>query len=78
MKKTGDSWKTAKKIKMSISWADPQYDIVHASIVDCNRSILSAIKGEGPAETTGTDNLKTMRLVQSAYASASSGAVITL
>ena len=51
-------------------WADPAYDVVHASIVDCNRNLLSALRGEAPAETTAEDNLKTMRLVFAAYDSA--------
>jgi len=57
-------------------WADPAYDVVHASIVPCNADILKALKGEGQAETTGEDNLKTVRLVFSAYESAASRKVI--
>ena len=30
------------------SWADPNYDVVHASIVPCNADLLKALKGEGP------------------------------
>ncbi len=52
------------------AWADPAYDVVHASIVPCNADILKALKGEGRAETTGEDNLKTVRLVFGAYDSA--------
>ena len=58
-------------------WADPQYDVVQASIVPCNANLLGALRGDGPAETTGEDNLNTMRLVFAAYESASSGAVVT-
>lgn len=57
------------------AWADPMYDIVHASIVPCNADLLRGIAGHG-AETTGDDNLKTMRLVYSAYDSAAHNAVI--
>ncbi|MDP9351802.1 MAG: Gfo/Idh/MocA family oxidoreductase [Chloroflexota bacterium] len=49
------------------NWADPAYDVVHASIVECNRNLLGALRGEGDAETTGQDNLRTMQLVFSAY-----------
>lgn len=56
-------------------WADPSYDIVHASIVPCNANILSGLRG-GLCETTGEDNLKTVRLVFAAYDSATSGQVI--
>jgi predicted dehydrogenase len=51
-------------------WADPNYDLVHASIVPCNANILKDLRCEGPAETTSEDNLKTVRLVFSSYESA--------
>lgn len=57
-------------------WADPAYAVVHSSIVDCNRDILNDLQGIATAETTGTDNLKTVELVYAAYDSASNGAVI--
>jgi D-apiose dehydrogenase len=60
------------------AWADPNYDVVHASIVPCNGDLLKALKGEGHAETTGADNLKTVRLVFAAYDSAASGKAISL
>lgn len=59
-------------------WADPAYAVVHASIVDCNRDLLSGVVGLAPAETTGADNLRTLRLVEAAYRSAASGAVIPM
>jgi predicted dehydrogenase len=58
-------------------WADPAYDVVHSSIVPCNANILKALQGQGQAETTGEDNLKTMRLVYAAYESALEWKVIT-
>jgi len=60
------------------SWADPNYDVVHASIVPCNADLLKALKGEGKAETTGEDNLKTVRLVFASYDSAASGKTISV
>jgi D-apiose dehydrogenase len=60
------------------AWADPAYDVVHASIVPCNADILAAIQGKRPAETTGEDNLKTVRLVFACYQSAKTGAVVPL
>jgi predicted dehydrogenase len=59
------------------SWADPAYDVAHSSIVDCNRNLLTALQGQGRAETTGEDNLKTMELVFAAYDSAQSGKAIS-
>jgi predicted dehydrogenase len=58
------------------SWADPAYEVVHASIVDCNQNLLAALNGQGQAETSGEDNLKTVRLVFAAYDSAKQDRVI--
>ncbi len=60
------------------AWADPAYDLVHASIVPCNADLLTALRGEGEAETTGEDNLKTVRLVFASYGSARSGQVVEI
>ncbi len=59
-------------------WADPKYALIHSSIVDCNRNILNALNGKGPAETTGADNLETVRLVHASYASAKGNKVIDI
>lgn len=56
-------------------WADPAYDVVHSSIVGCNRNLLAALRGDAPAETTGSDNLETMRLVFGCYESAAAAVV---
>lgn len=50
-------------------WVDARYAVVQSSIVACNADLLAALRGEGPAETTGEDNLKTVRLVYAAYES---------
>jgi predicted dehydrogenase len=57
-------------------WANPAYDIAHASIVDCHRNLLAALRGKGRGETTGEDNLRTLELVFAAYDSARSGKAI--
>lgn len=57
-------------------WADPAYEVVHASIVPCNANLLQALKGEAIAETTGEDNLKTVQLVFAAYDSSGDNRVI--
>lgn len=59
-------------------WADPAYDLIHASIVDCHRNLLAALRGEGDAETTGRDNLRTLQLVNASYRSAAEGQVLHL
>jgi predicted dehydrogenase len=58
-------------------WADPAYDVVHSSIVACQANILGGLRG-GHAETTGEDNLKTLKLVFAAYDSARSGQAVNL
>jgi len=57
-------------------WADPAYDVVHASIVPCNANLLAGIRGTALAETTGEDNLQTARLVFAAYDSAAEERVV--
>ena len=58
-------------------WVDPDYAVVHSSIVDCNKDILKGLQG-GEAETTGDDNYKTVQLVWAAYESAASGKTVYL
>jgi hypothetical protein len=58
------------------AWADPAYDLVHASIVPCQADLLTYLRGHGEAETSGEDNLKTMQLVYGAYISERTGQVI--
>jgi len=60
------------------AWAQPTHDVVHSSIVACNANLLQALRGEGPAETRGEDNLKTVRLIFAAYESAASGQAISI
>ena len=58
------------------AWANPAYDVAHASIVSCNANLLSALRGVGEAETTGADNLKTLELIFGAYESARKNTVV--
>jgi D-apiose dehydrogenase len=59
-------------------WANPAYDLIHASIVPCQENLLSELMGTGKAETTAADNLQTLRLVFGAYESAASGRSIVV
>lgn len=59
-------------------WADPEYDLVHASIVPCNADLLKALRGQWQAETSAEDNLKTVRLVFASYESAEEHRVVEL
>jgi predicted dehydrogenase len=74
-RKGTDIVKAAPKI---YPWLDPKYALVHASIVDCNRDILRALQGKQKAETTGDDNLQTVKLVHAAYASARTNSIINV
>lgn len=56
-------------------WADPDYAIVHASIVGCHTDLFQAFCEGRPAPTSGRDNLRTMELVFGAYESAETGSV---
>jgi predicted dehydrogenase len=58
------------------TWADPLYEVVHASIVPCHADLLAGLRGERTPETTGEDNLRTVRLVFDAYESARRNEVI--
>ena len=58
-------------------WIDPEYAVVHSSIVDAQRDILNGLKG-GKAETTGDDNFETVKLVWASYASAETGNIIQM
>lgn len=51
------------------AWVDPRYAVVQSSIVACNANLLAALRGTTPAETSAADNLRTMKLVFSAYES---------
>lgn len=50
-------------------WLDPEYAVVHSSIVDCNADILKGMQG-AQSETTADDNFKTVELVWKSYESA--------
>ncbi|MEN9938395.1 MAG: putative oxidoreductase YcjS, partial [Chloroflexota bacterium] len=58
------------------AWADPAYDLVHASIVPCLADVLRDLRDGVPAETRGEDNINTTRLVFAAYESARTGQAV--
>lgn len=60
------------------SWVDPRYAVAQASVVPCCADLLAGLRGKPGGETTGADNLKTMRLVFAAYDSARTGRAITI
>lgn len=60
------------------AWADPRYEIVQSSMVLCLQDLLGALRGERAAETTASDNLRTLELAFAAYDSARKDQVIHL
>jgi len=58
-------------------WADPDYAVIHSSIVDTQLNLIEGLKGNR-AETTGDDNFETVKLVWASYASAEQGKLIKL
>lgn len=61
----------------SYPWANNEFAL-HASIVDCNAHLLQAIQTGKPAETSGMDNLKTMKLVFASYQSSEQNRVMRI
>ena len=59
-------------------WANPDYDLIHASMVPCLGNLLGRLRGDAPAETTAEDNLRTLELVFGAYESARTGQAVPL
>ena len=59
-------------------WANPAYGVVHSSIVAAQRNLLGALRGESEAETSGADNIETLRLVNACYESIASGSVVAV
>ena len=57
-------------------WADPNYALVQASIVECHRNLVEGLRGDAIAETTAQDNLRTLKLVFASYESASNGQAV--
>lgn len=60
------------------AWADARYALVHSSIVGCNANLLRALQTRTAPETSGEDNLKSMRLVFACYDSAGRDTVVKL
>jgi predicted dehydrogenase len=68
---------TARRVPPpKFAWANPDYAVVQASIVACHADMVRALRTGTPAETSGADNLRTMRLVFAAYESARTGQTV--
>jgi predicted dehydrogenase len=60
------------------AWVDPFEGIGLTCIVDCIRHLRDALQGKCQPETTGEDNLKTVRLFLGGYESAAQNKVVHL
>jgi D-apiose dehydrogenase len=79
LRTTTDAGTFARRVQYHrYPWADPDYAVAHASIVNCNADLLGALCCGRDAETTGADNLKTVRLVHRAYESAAENKVVVV
>ena len=81
---TTDQGTIARRIvPHSYAWTAPTHALIHQSIVPCHKNLVTAIRhsklgnSSNSAETTGTDNLQTLRLVYGAYESATKHRSIT-
>ncbi len=59
-------------------WIDPEYAIVHSSIAACQKNLLDSLRGEAAAETSGEENIKTVRLIFASYDSAAKGQAVAV
>lgn len=59
-------------------WVHPQYAVVQSSMVAIQQHFLAGLCEGKPVETSGADNLKTLQLVEAAYASAQRGEVVRI
>jgi D-apiose dehydrogenase len=75
---TADGTVARRQPPTRYAWGEPDYLVFCSSIVPCNASFLRALRGEGEAETTGADNLRTLELTYTAYESARTGRTIDL
>lgn len=73
---TRSGTRTTRHAPPRYAWADPRYEVAHASIVPCCADLLRGLRGQGGGETTGEDNLKTLSLVFAAYDSARTGRAV--
>lgn len=73
---TSAGTRSARVLPPKFPWANPDYAVVHSSMVACQADLIRAIRTGTPAETDADDNLRTMRLVEAAYESAARGQAV--
>ncbi len=73
---TRDGTQASRHPPPRYSWAEQAYDVVQSSIVPCCADLAAHLRGQKNAETTGEDNLRTVRLVFASYESAARNEVV--
>jgi predicted dehydrogenase len=61
----------------SYPWAHPDYMLYQSAMADCHANLFAGLTGTGVAETTGEDNIRTVRLVYAAYESGRTGQAVS-
>ncbi len=59
-------------------WVHPQYVVAQSAMVATHENFLAAVRDGVSPETTGADNLKTLKLMHAAYQSAETNRVVDL
>ncbi len=67
---TREGQRTEQLTLPTYDWVHPQYAVVQSSMVEIHRHFLAGLREGQAVETSGADNLKTLRLVEAAYESA--------
>ena len=73
---TQEEQRTEQLTLPEYDWVHPQYAVVQSSMVEIHRHFLAGLRDGKAVETTGVDNLQTLRLVEAAYDSAERGEVV--
>jgi hypothetical protein len=74
---TAEGTRVEKAIPEPYDWVNPEYALVHCSIVDTQANLLEGLRG-GEAETTGEDNYQTSRLIWACYHSAEQNQLVVM
>ncbi len=75
---TGKGTFATRRVPRAYPWGEPDYAPFCSAIVPTNANLLRALRGEGEAESTAEDNLKTVELTFAAYESAETGRAIAI
>ncbi|MEM1135609.1 MAG: Gfo/Idh/MocA family oxidoreductase [Bacteroidota bacterium] len=75
---TSEGTKAFEAYPEQYDWVNPDYASIHASMVGINRQFLNGLRDKENVETTGEDNLETLKLVYACYESAEENKIVKL